>query len=119
MNMSRGEVWCIDFEPQKGDEIKKNRPAVIVSDNRIGVLRLKVIVPLLGWQPHFQNKPWIVKINKNNRNGLKKGSGADVFQVRSLAEERFKRPMGTLTNDQMKKIEQAFFLVLNLPFKPF
>ena len=31
--MNRGEVWLINFDPSVGGEIKKDRPAVIVSNN--------------------------------------------------------------------------------------
>jgi len=42
----RGEVWLINLDPTVGQEIRKTRPAVIVSDDSVGVLPLKVIVPL-------------------------------------------------------------------------
>ena len=44
--MNRGEIWEIDFNPTKGAEINKIRPAVIISDDNIGVLPLKIIVPI-------------------------------------------------------------------------
>ena len=31
--MKRGEVWWVNFEPSVGGEIRKNRPAVIVSND--------------------------------------------------------------------------------------
>jgi mRNA interferase MazF len=30
--MNRGEVWWVDFEPSRGGEIQKKRPAVIISN---------------------------------------------------------------------------------------
>lgn len=39
--MRRGEIWLINLSPTVGAEIKKTRPAVIVSDNAIGILPLK------------------------------------------------------------------------------
>ncbi|MBU0732774.1 MAG: type II toxin-antitoxin system PemK/MazF family toxin, partial [Proteobacteria bacterium] len=44
--MLRGEVWLINLDPTLGSEIKKTRPAVIVNDDAIGILPLKVIVPI-------------------------------------------------------------------------
>ncbi len=44
--MQRGEVWLINLDPTVGAEITKTRPAVIVDDDAIGVLPLKVIVPV-------------------------------------------------------------------------
>jgi mRNA interferase MazF len=31
--MLRGEVWWVDFDPSLGSEIRKTRPAVIVSND--------------------------------------------------------------------------------------
>jgi hypothetical protein len=42
----RGEVWRIRFDPAEGDEIKKVRTAVVLSENAIGRLRLKIVVPI-------------------------------------------------------------------------
>jgi hypothetical protein len=39
--MRRSEVWLINLDPTVGAEIMKTRPAVIVSDDAIGVLPLK------------------------------------------------------------------------------
>lgn len=45
--MQRGEVWLINLDPTIGAEIMKTRPAVIVNDDSIGILPLRVIVPSL------------------------------------------------------------------------
>jgi mRNA interferase MazF len=44
--MKRGEIWLINLEPTIGAEIKKSRPAIIVNDDALGKLPLKIIVPL-------------------------------------------------------------------------
>ena len=52
-----------DFSPPTvGDEIGKTRPCVIVSNDEIGVLRLKVVVPITGWNDIFAQIPWMVRI---------------------------------------------------------
>lgn len=39
-NPQRGEVWCVEFDPARGDEIRKLRPAVVVSVATAGKLAL-------------------------------------------------------------------------------
>jgi len=51
--MRRGEVWLINLDPTVGAEIQKTRPAVIVNDDAIGILPLKVIVPITSPFAHF------------------------------------------------------------------
>jgi mRNA interferase MazF len=46
--MLRGQIWLYSADPTVGDEIGKTRPAVIVSNNEMGTLRLKVISPITG-----------------------------------------------------------------------
>jgi mRNA-degrading endonuclease toxin of MazEF toxin-antitoxin module len=47
----RGEVWRIKFDPAEGDEIKKVRTAVVISENAIGRLKLKIVVPSPSGNP--------------------------------------------------------------------
>jgi mRNA interferase MazF len=51
--MNRGEVWLINLSPTIGAEITKTRSAIIVNDDAIGVLPLKVIVPITEWKERF------------------------------------------------------------------
>ncbi len=99
--MRRGEIWLINLAPTIGAEIKKTRPAVIVSDNAIGILPLKVIVPITEWKDRYAVAPWMVQLEPDAGNGLAKPSAADTFQVRSLAQERFVRQLGKLPNTVM------------------
>jgi mRNA interferase MazF len=58
--MDRGEIWLVRLDPTVGTEISKTRPAVIVNDNAIGILPLKVIVPITDWKKTFVTRPWMV-----------------------------------------------------------
>ena len=60
--MKRAEIWLINLDPSVGAEIRKTRPAVIVSSDAVGVLPLKVIVPLTDWKEHYEIAPWMVKV---------------------------------------------------------
>lgn len=60
--MKRGEVWLINLDPTIGAEIKKSRPAIIVNDDAIGILPLKVIVPVTEWKEHYAAAPWLVRL---------------------------------------------------------
>ncbi len=110
--MQRGEIWLINLDPTIGAEIQKTRPAVIVNDDSVGVLPLRVIVPLTDWKERYQAAAWMVKIEPAKGNGLAKVSAADAFQVRSLAQERFVKQLGKLTDDQIQAITKALAIVL-------
>ena len=60
--MLRSEIWLINLDPTVGSEIRKTRPAVIVSDDAIGILPLKVIVPITEWKDRYAVAPWFVHL---------------------------------------------------------
>ncbi len=111
--MKQGEVW-LDLEPTRGSEIKKTRPCIIVNDNDLGTLPLKVIVPLTDWKDRYLMASWMVKITSNADNYLTKGSAADCFQIRSVAEERLIKRLGIVGFEVMEKIQIALSFVLNI-----
>jgi mRNA interferase MazF len=112
--MRRSEIWLINLDPSIGAEIRKTRPAVIVNDDAVGALPLRVIVPLTEWKERYAEAPWMVCVRPRAVNGLDKESAADAFQVRSVARERFVRRLGTLSDAEMKAIGRALALVLRI-----
>lgn len=112
--MHRGEIWLINLDPTVGSEIKKIRPAIIVNDDAIGILPLKVIVPVTEWKDHYSVAPWMVRLETDAESGLSKTSAADAFQVRSVAQERFVRQIGRLSEIVMREISRALAVVLSI-----
>ncbi len=112
--MQRGEIWLINLDPTVGAEIRKTRPAVIVNDDAMGVLPLRVIVPITEWKDRYAVAPWMVRLEPTAENGLTKASAADAFQVRSVSRERFVRRIGKLSNATMRDITRALALVLSI-----
>jgi mRNA interferase MazF len=112
--MRRGEVWLVNLSPTVGAEITKARPAVIVNDDAVGVLPLKVVVPITEWKERYAAAPWLVPLLPHPGNGLSKPSAADAFQVRSVSERRLVRLLGRLSPAEMQQIGRALFKVLTL-----
>lgn len=112
--MRRGEIWLINLDPTVGAEIKKTCPAVIVNDDAVGILPLKVIVPVTEWKDRYAVAPWMVRLEPGAENGLDKPSAADTFQVRSVAQERFVRRLGELSDTTMQEISRALAVVLSI-----
>lgn len=112
--MKQGEIWLIDLDPTKGAEIQKKKPAVIVNDNSLGRLPLKIIVPITDWKEHYIIAPWMVKIESSNTNGLSKTSSADCFQIRSLSQERLIKKLGYIDDFTLNEIKEAMKKVLTL-----
>lgn len=104
----------INLEPTIGAEIRKKRPAIIVNDDDLGILPLKVIVPITDWKDKFEVAEWMVKIEPDKNNNLKKISSADCFQIRSLSQERLIKKIGYVDELIMYKISVALSKVLKI-----
>jgi mRNA interferase MazF len=112
--MRQGEIWLINLDPTIGAEIKKTRPAIIVNDDSLGKLPLKIIVPLTDWKQRYEVAPWMVKIEANSRNGLTKNSSADCFQIRSISEKRFVKRLGKIPKSELDEIRIGLSKVLSI-----
>jgi mRNA interferase MazF len=112
--MKQSEIWLVSLDPTMGAEIKKTRPAIIVNDNALGKLPLKIIVPLTDWKNHYTGAKWMVKIEPDKFNKLSKISSADCFQVRSLSQDRFVKKLGYINQLQLDKIQFGLAQVLSI-----
>ncbi len=112
--MKRGEIWRINLDPTVGAEIRKTRPALLVSADEAGALPLRVIVPITGWKKHYAEAAWLVRLDPTDTNGLQRPSAADAFQLKSVSVERFVERVGKVSFAQMGHVEGAVRLVLGL-----
>jgi mRNA interferase MazF len=107
--MKRGEMWLVNFDPTIGSEIKKTRPAVILSSQPFNRLRRTlVVVPVSS--AHDQTEfPLLIAIRSSSRPAV-----AVVDQVKAAAKERFIRKLGVASANEMEQISDALATLLNL-----
>lgn len=112
--MKQNEIWLVNLDPTVGAEIRKTRPCVIVSNDAVGVLPLKVIAPLTDFKERYRAVPWMVFVEPDAENNLTKPSVVDLFQVRCLSEERLIRKTGMLSSQLQSKVGKALKVVFGL-----
>jgi mRNA interferase MazF len=108
----RGEVWLVNLDPTVGREIRKIRPAVVVSSNMIGRLPIKLVAPVTDWKEVFSQNAWHIQLAPDAVNGLMKLSAVDTLQLRGLDEQRFLRRLGLVGDEVMMRIAAAIALVV-------
>jgi mRNA interferase MazF len=109
---NRGEIWLVNFDPTIGAEIKKVRPAVIISSDAVGKLPIKLIAPITDWKPYFSQNFWHVRIEPDAVNGLTKISAIDALQLRGVDLKRFRRKLGSVGEVTMSEIAVAIVTVI-------
>lgn len=106
--MKRGEVWWVNFDPAIGGEIRKQRPAVIVSNDAANKHLNRVqVVPLTS--QIGQIYPSEAPITLNGKPGK-----AMADQLTTVSKERLLNRAGALTQNEMRLIETAIKVQLNL-----
>lgn len=114
-DIKRGEIWRVNFDPTVGAEIKKTRPAVVISSNSIGILPIKLIAPITEWKHSFHSSIWHIKIQPNSKNNLTKLSAVDALQIRGVDVQRFIPPkMGDLSQDIIDEISASIAAIIEL-----
>lgn len=111
----RGEIWRVNFDPTLGTEIKKTRPAVVISSDAVGRLPIKLVAPITDWKNYFSNNLWLVKVFPNDENGLSKTSTVDTLQLRGIDTQRFVEKLGIIDEITMEEILLAIVAVIEFP----
>ena len=113
--MKRGEIWLINLDPTVGAEIQKTRPGIIINDDELGILPLRIIVPITDWKDRYRAALWMIRVESDRQTGLTKTSSADCFQIRSISKERFVKRLGTVDSNTIADIEYSLSKVLSIP----
>jgi mRNA interferase MazF len=104
----RGDVCWVALDPVLGTEIRKTRPAVIVSNDAMNRFAQRVVVmPLTSNVDHCFPGEALVTV---------KGKPARALgdQLRSIDKARLKGRVGTLSQDEMRHIDEALVVTLAL-----
>lgn len=112
--MKQGEIWLVNLDPAIGGEIRKTRPCVILNDDAIGGLPLKVIAPITDLKARYRDVPWMLCLEPSSTNGLAKPSAIDLCQLRCLAEIRLVHRIGEISPLQLAEAQKALRLVFGL-----
>jgi mRNA interferase MazF len=105
----RGDVYWVNLDPVVGTEIRKTRPAVVVSNdscNRYGT-RVVVLPITSNIDALF---PGEALVEVKGRGGRALGD-----QIRSIDKRRLKARVGTLTAEEMARVDEALTITLGLP----
>lgn len=107
--MNRGEIWWVEFDPSVGSEIRKTRPAVIISnDSANRNLARVVVIPLTSNVDRQYPGEALVTLDG-------KPSKVMADQVMAADKSRLKNQLGALTKADMQAVEDAIRIHFGMP----
>lgn len=105
----RGDVYWVNLDPVVGSEIRKTRPAVIVSNDSCNRYGTRVVVlPITSNVDSLYPGEAMVEVK-----GKRGGTLGD--QIRSIDKSRLKSRAGRLTSEEMSRLDEALAITLDLP----
>ncbi len=104
----RGEVWWVCFDPSLGGEIRKTRPAIILSNNAANMaLNRVIVVPLTSQIAKVYPGEALIELNGEQRKAM-----AD--QIMTVSKQRLRSRMGILSASDMAAVERAVLLQVGM-----
>jgi len=105
--VKRREVWWVSFDPSVGGEIKKKRPAVIVSNDAANKFLNRIqVVPLTSKTERIYPSEAVVVFQGEE-------SKAMADQLATVSKEGFLSRIDSLSQEDMHKIEEAIKVQLD------
>jgi mRNA interferase MazF len=110
-SIERGDVLWVNFQPSLGGEIKKTRPAIIMSNNAANAHLNRVqVVPITSNTDRFYPGEAFVSLNGEKRKAM-----AD--QLTTVSKQRLGSRVGVLSSEDITRVEAAIALQLALNLK--
>ena len=113
IEIKRGAIYLVNFDPTMGAEIKKTRPALVIQNDIANRYSPIVIVAALTSRYDFPLYPTEVLIRKTE-SILADDSVVLLNQIRSVDKKRLVWRLGVLTGETMHRVDRAVEISLGL-----
>jgi len=109
-----GSIWLVNFDPAIGTEIRKPRPAMIVSGTLFNQRRKVTVLPITSNAPDNRLLPVVVPIEPHPTNGLTTDSFIICVDPITFDKQRLVQQLGILSTDKIRQVKSILYSYLEL-----
>ncbi|MFN5399491.1 MAG: type II toxin-antitoxin system PemK/MazF family toxin [Pseudanabaena sp.] len=109
-----GSIWLVSFDPSIGTEIRKTRPAVIISGTAFNQRSKVTVLPITSANPSDRLLPVIVPLVPSITNGLSRNSFVVCVDPMTFDKRRLIQCLGQVDPNQLEEIQQILVRYLEL-----
>ena len=113
-NYRLGSIWLVNFDPSIGTEIRKTRPAMIISGTLFNQRRKVTVLPITSSSPDRRLLPIVVEITPDQTNGLNTDSFIICIDPMTFDKQRLVKQLGILNGEKIHQVQSILRSYLEL-----
>ena len=113
-NYRLGSIWLVNFDPSIGTEIRKTRPAMIISGTLFNQRRKVTVLPITSSSPDRRMLPIVVEITPDQTNGLNTDSFIICIDPMTFDKQRLVKQLGILNGEKIHQVQSILRSYLEL-----
>jgi mRNA interferase MazF len=113
-NYRLGSIWLVNFDPSVGTEIRKTRPAIIISGTLFNQRRKVTVLPITSSAPDSRLLPVVVSVEPDSTNGLATNSFIVCVDPMTFDKQRLVKQLGVLNTDKISQVQSILRSYLQL-----
>jgi len=111
MDYNKGDICLVDFNPAKGGEMGKLRPAIVMSNAlQIELLDTVIVIPL---STVIQKESLPYRFFIPAREKLYQDSDACIYEIRALSKQRVKEKLTQLQEQELATVQTSLCKLLS------
>ncbi len=111
----RGEIWDVNWSPGRGAEQQGLRPALIIQNDRGNASATYPLTIVASMSRTERELPLHVRIAPSEENGLNDYTDVKCEQIMTVEKSRLIRRRGSISAEELHRVDLALRLSLNLP----
>jgi mRNA interferase MazF len=113
-DVRRGDIWWVDWSPGRGSEQTGRRPAVVVQTDAANRHQTYPNTVIAAVSRKTRSLSFHVRVAPTDTNGLRDVSFVKCEQMLTISKERLLSRLGRLGDDDLRRVDAALRLVLNI-----